>query len=126
MRISDWSSDVCSSDLDDGGRAEHYDRAEHLRADAGLQRPEREEQSRQRGAGGGGGGELRQAGGADLQYVAGVDGEEGGGAGAQQREESKSDTAQQQPVWTDKMGTVDNLLERLAGSVGGADGIRPS
>src|SRR3546814_6428520 len=87
MRISDWSSDVCSSDLDDGGRAEHYDRAEHLRADAGLQRPEREEQSRQRGAGGGGGGELRQAGGADLQYVAGVDGEEGGRAGEQHREE---------------------------------------
>src|SRR3546814_8830609 len=116
MRISDWSSDVCSSDLageeerderqrhpfgeaeDDGGRAEHYDRAEHLRADAGLQRPEREEQSRQRGAGGGGGGELRQAGGGGLQYVAGVDGAAGGRGGEQHRDEIEGDRAQHKLV----------------------------
>src|SRR3546814_9751012 len=41
MRISDWSSDVCSSDLEKAGQIDAQRVVEELRADAGLVIPQR-------------------------------------------------------------------------------------
>src|SRR3546814_18446219 len=98
MRISDWSSDVCSSDLPDVA----LDRA-NGEADGDGDRPESD-----------GGAHQARAFGPGVQDVAGEDREHRGRPGEQHGEQVEGDRAEQETLDPHELQPVDHLAQRVA------------
>jgi hypothetical protein len=90
---------------------------EHFRADLGLQRPEGKIEGGDRGARGRRRGELRQAGGSDLEYVAGVDREQRRRPGQKNREQVEGDRSQDQLVVPHVANALDGLAQGMAAPI---------
>ena len=95
-------SEVAAREAEDRRRgAEDHDGRQHLHADVGLERAEREEDRGERRAGRRSRAERSEAVGADLQDVAGIDRKHRGHAAEQDREQVEGDRAEHQPVAAD-------------------------
>ena len=97
---------------DDRREPEHGHRQQHLRPDIGLERPETEPQGGERRANRRGHRQLRQAGFAYLQDVAGVDQEKRGRPGEKDREQVERDRAEHHLVPHHVTQALDHLVDR--------------